>query len=211
MSKGAFAWPCVSDLLCMPPPPPPFSLSTFPQPASWLDTTICIFDSPHEHMSHGMYIFSVSKPQGLMKQINHAFPPGCLTNSEDMEVIAYGTSHLRLSSRSAASSASGSTNTSAVLSAPRQSRGSEERRRAGGKAVQENLDATGRGAGGRGQAVPRVTGRWRAGRGSIPPPIETRLMAGLSDEAGLVSAATWVQEHCFFISCCLLPLGCLYL
>ncbi|CAM9492314.1 unnamed protein product [Pylaiella littoralis] len=135
-------------------------------------------------------------PEALNRSVGEAWASsldpleGCLTNSEDMEAIAYGTSHLRLSSRSAASSASGSTNTSAVLSAPRQSRGSEERRRAGGKAVQENLDATGRGAGGRGQAVPRVTGRWRAGRGSIPPPIETRLMAGLSDEAGLVSAAT---------------------
>lgn len=120
------------------------------------------------------------------------FPPGFLSNQDDMEAIVHGMGPLRLASRSAASSALGSSlNTCTAISAPPQARGSEERRRAGGRAAGENPDTAGRGIGGRGQGVPRGGGRGRAGRGCIPPPIETRAVPSLSDEAELVSAARW--------------------
>lgn len=120
--------------------------------------------------------------------------PGFLSNQDDMEAIVHGMGPLRLASRSAASSVLGSSlNTGTAGAAPPQPRGSEERRRAGGRATGENVEASGRSVSGRGQAVPRGAGRGRAGRGFIPPPIETRAVPSLSDEADLVSAARWAE------------------
>eukprot|EP00752_Nemacystus_decipiens_P004430 g4043.t1 len=132
-------------------------------------------------------------PEALARSVDEAWASsldpleGFLSNQDDMEAIVHGMGPLRLASRSAASSSLGSSlNT---CTAPPHPRGSEERRRAGGRATGESADTTGRGVVGRGQAVPRGAGRGRAGRGFIPPPIETRSVPSLTDDAELVSAS----------------------
>eukprot|EP00903_Cladosiphon_okamuranus_P017117 g15770.t1 len=136
-------------------------------------------------------------PEALARSVDDAWASsldpleGFLSNQDDMEAIVHGMGPLRLASRSAANSAIGSslnTYTAAPAAASSQARGSEERRRAAGRATGENADTLGRNVGGRGQVVPRGSGRGRAGRGFIPPPIETRAVPSLS-EAELVSAA----------------------
>ncbi|CBJ29089.1 MORN repeat variant family protein [Ectocarpus siliculosus] len=149
-------------------------------------------------------------PEALARSVDEAWASsvdpleGFLSNPEDMEAIVHGMGPVRLASRSAASSALGSsvntTTAVATVATPLHPGDSEERRRATGRASgerereRESSDAVGRGGGGgsgggRGQGASKGAGRGRTGRELIPPLSETRAMPGLSDEAELVSAA----------------------
>ncbi|CAN0381100.1 unnamed protein product, partial [Ectocarpus sp. 12 AP-2014] len=151
-------------------------------------------------------------PEALARSVDEAWArsldplEGFLSNSEDMEAIVHGMGPVRLASRSAASSALGSsvntTTAVATMATPLHPGDSEERRRATSRASgererereRESSDAGGRGSGGgggggRGQGASKGAGRGRTGRELIPPLSETRAMPGLSDEAELVSAA----------------------